>query len=276
MRKRWEKALFYTGISVFVLAVLFPFLWVFLASIKGAGYLYGQYAFKLLVPEYSLENYVRVFANHPFGRYLLNSLIVATLTMLFSVAVASFAAYAVARLHFWGKPLFLGTLLAVSMFPQIVIISPIFLFMQSTGLRNTYPGLILPYTVFALPLAVWYMTSFFSRIPRELEEAAQIDGASVPQALARVVLPLAAPGLFTTAIIVFVDAWHEFFFSLTINTKQSMMTVPVGIAMFQGEFTFPWGEISAAAITVTIPVVFFVLLFQRRIVSGLTSGAVKG
>ncbi|MDF2934828.1 MAG: transporter permease [Paenibacillaceae bacterium] len=276
MRKRWERRLFYAGVAVFVLSVLFPFLWVFLASVKGAGYLYGQYAFKLLVPAYSLENYVRVFAHHPFGRYLLNSLIVAAMTMLFSVAVASFAAYAVARLHFWGKSVFLGTLLAVSMFPQIVIISPLFLFMQSTGLRNTYPGLLLPYTVFALPLAIWYMTSFFSRIPRELEEAAQIDGASILQVLARIVLPLASPGLFTTAIIVFVDAWHEFFFALTLNTKQSMMTVPVGIAMFQGEFTFPWGEISAAAITVTIPIVFFVLLFQRRIVSGLTSGAVKG
>ncbi len=161
------------------------------------------------------------------------------------------------------------------MFPQIATISPIFLFMQATGLRNTYLGLIIPYTTFALPLSIWYMTTFFfKKIPYELEEAAKVDGASIMQTFRKILLPLAAPGLFTTAIIVFVDAWHEFFFSLTINTKESMMTVPVGIAMFQGEFTF-LGEISAATITVTVPVAILVLLFQRQIVSGLTSGAVK-
>ncbi|KQX48893.1 MULTISPECIES: carbohydrate ABC transporter permease [unclassified Paenibacillus] len=266
---------FYAGLTVFVVVIMFPFLWVFLASLKQPQYLYGLHAFDLFVPGYTLDNYISVFLNHPFGRYLFNSFAVAAMTMIYSLFIASFAAYAIARLHFFGKSVFLGILLAVSMFPQIATISPIFLFMQATGLRNSYLGLIIPYTTFALPLSIWYMTSFFAKIPIELEEAAKVDGASLLQSFRKVLLPLASPGLFTTAIIVFVDAWHEFFFSFTINTKESMMTVPVGIAMFQGEFTFPWGEISAAAITVTIPIVFLVLLFQRRIISGLTSGAVK-
>ncbi|WP_051503515.1 carbohydrate ABC transporter permease [Paenibacillus forsythiae] len=255
--------------------IIFPFLWVLLASLKAPLYLYGEYAFSIKVPAYTLENYISVFTNHPFGRYLLNSFAVGVLTMFLSISVAAFASYAVARLHFFGKTFFLGILLAVSMLPQIATLSPLFLFMQSAGLRNTYAGLVIPYTTYALPIAIWYMTTFFKQIPIELEEAAKVDGASLLGIFGRVLLPLVSPGLFTTAIIVFVDAWHEFLFALTINTKQSMMTVPVGIAMFQGEFTFPWGEISAATVTVTVPVVLLVLLFQRRIIAGLTSGAVK-
>ncbi|AHV96356.1 carbohydrate ABC transporter permease [Paenibacillus sabinae] len=267
--------LFYIAIIVFIGIIIFPFLWVLLASLKAPLYLYGEYAFSIKVPAYTLENYISVFTNHPFGRYLLNSFVVGVLTMFVSISIAAFASYAVARLHFLGKTFFLGILLAVSMLPQIATLSPLFLFMQSTGLRNTYAGLVIPYTTYALPIAIWYMTTFFKQIPTELEEAAKVDGASLLGIFSRVLLPLVSPGLFTTAIIVFVDAWHEFLFALTINTKQSMMTVPVGIAMFQGEFTFPWGEISAATVTVTVPVVLLVLLFQRRIIAGLTSGAVK-
>ncbi|WP_027091835.1 carbohydrate ABC transporter permease [Cohnella thermotolerans] len=274
MNKRAGPA-FYAVVAVFVLIVLFPFFWVFLASVKAPAYLYGDYAFDVIVPKYTIDQYVSVFTNHPFGRYLLNSFAVGLLTMGVSLVVASFASYAIARLHFWGKSFFLGVLLAVSMFPQIATLSPLFLFMQSAGLRNTYAGLVIPYTTYALPLAIWYLTTFFRKIPYELEEAAKMDGASVLVVFGKVLLPLVAPGLFTTAIIVFVDAWHEFLIALTINTKEAMMTVPVGIAMFQGEFTFPWGEISAATVTVTFPIIVLVLLFQSRIISGLTSGAVK-
>lgn len=248
---------------------------MFLASIKPPTELYGDYAFQLFADHPTLENYIAAFTKHPFLRFIWNSFVVASLTTLYSIIIASFAAYAIARLKFRGKTLFLGILLAVSMFPQIATISPIFLFMQATGLRNTYLGLIIPYTTFAMPLSIWYLTTFFQKIPLELEEAAKIDGASIWQTFTKVLIPLVVPGLFTTAIIVFITAWHEFFFALTINTKQSMMTVPVGIAMFQGEFTFPWGEITAATIVVTIPIVLLVLIFQKRIVSGLTSGAVK-
>lgn len=266
--------LFYVFLTGFISIVLFPFLWIFLASIKPQSHLYGEYAFKLITTP-TLAHYKSVFLNHPFENFIWNSFAVAGLTTIYSVIIASFSAYAIARLHFRGKTVFLGILLAVSMFPQIATISPIFLFMQSMGLRNTYLGLIIPYTTFALPLSIWYMSTFFKKIPIELEEAAKMDGASIFQTFTKVLLPLVMPGVFTTAIIVFVNAWHEFFFALTINTQQSMMTVPVGIAMFQGEFTFPWGEISAGTIIVTIPIVILVLIFQKRIVSGLTQGAIK-
>ncbi|MGG1596818.1 MULTISPECIES: carbohydrate ABC transporter permease [Paenibacillus] len=266
---------FHILLFMFIFAVLFPFLWTFLASIKSPSELFGESAFRIIPQQPTLDNYIYAFTAHPLARYIVNSLTVALLTTVYSLFVASFAAYAIARLHFYGKTLFLGLLLAVSMFPQIATISPIFLFMQSTGLRNTYLGLVIPHTTFALPLAIWYMTTFFKKIPVELEEAAKIAGATLMQTFRKVILPLAVPGMFTTAIIVFIDSWHEFLFSLTINTKQSMMTVPVGIAMFQGEYTFPWGEITAATVSVTVPIVILVLIFQKRIVSGLTSGAVK-
>jgi ABC-type sugar transport system, permease component len=207
--------------------------------------------------------------------YLWNSTVVATLTTAYCLVVASLAAYALARLEFKGKAVVLGLVLAVSMFPQIATISPIFLFMQETGLTNSYLGLILPYTTFALPLAVWNLTVFYRKIPVDLEEAAKIDGATVLQTFRKIILPLAMPGTFTTAILVFLAAWNEFFFALTINTEEAMKTVPVGIVMFQGQYTIPWGEIAAASIIVTIPLVIMVLIFQKRIISGLTAGAVK-
>ncbi|MDF2959068.1 MAG: sugar transporter permease [Paenibacillus sp.] len=266
---------FYLFLIIFLFAVMFPFIWTLIASFKPQTEIFGDAAFRIIPHEPTFMNYVLAFTSHPFARYMLNSVWVALLTTLFSLLIASFAAYAIARMEFFGKTFFLGTLLAVSIFPQIATISPIFLFLQSMGLRNTYLGLIIPHTTFVLPLSIWYMTTFMKSIPFELEEAAKIDGASLMQTFRKVLLPLAVPGMFTTAIIVFIDSWHEFLFSLTINTKQNMMTVPVGIAMFQGEYTFPWGEITAATITVTVPMVILVLLFQKRIVSGLTSGAVK-
>lgn len=267
--------LFYVFLVGFLFVVMFPFLWQLLASFKPPGELFGANAFNVVIQNPTLENYERVFTQRPFGTYLWNSTVVATLTTLYSIVIASFAAYAIAWLHFKGKTIVLGLVLAVSMFPQIATISPIFMFLQSVGLTNSYLGLIIPYTTFALPLAIWNMTVFFRKIPYDLAEAAKIDGASVMQTLVKVFFPLALPGVFTTAILVFIAAWNEFLFALTINTEETMKTVPVGIAMFEGQFTLPWGEISAASIIVTIPLVIMVLLFQRRIVSGLTSGAVK-
>ncbi|PTX49150.1 carbohydrate ABC transporter membrane protein 2 (CUT1 family) [Melghirimyces profundicolus] len=274
MRKN-AGVLFYFFLAVFLIAVLFPFLWVAVTSIKPPGELFGADAFKLIPDNPTFENFVKVFTLRPFGSYLWNSTVVAVVTTAYCIFVASIAAYAIARLKFRGKSLILGIVLAVSMFPQIATISPIFMFMQNVGLTNSYLGLIIPYTTFALPLALWNMTNFFRKIPYELEEAAKMDGATTWQALWKVIFPLAVPGTFTTAILVFIAAWNEFFFALTINTDENMKTVPVGIALFQGRYTIPWAEISAAAVIVTIPLVIMVLLFQRRIVAGLTSGAVK-
>ena len=267
---------FYLFLVVFVFIIMFPFFWIMVTSIKPPSELFGDKAFTPWSNHFSFNNYREIFEIQPFARFILNSLVVASLTTIYSLAIASLAAYAVARLDFPGKSIFLGLVLAVSMFPQIATLSPIYLFLSKVGLTNSYHGLVIPYTTFALPLAVWNLTTFFKKIPFELEESAKIDGANLMQRFYKVVFPLTLPGLFTTAILVFIASWNEFLFSLTLNTDSAWKTVPVGIALFEGRFTMPWGEISAASVTVTIPIVLLVLLFQKRIVSGLTAGAVKG
>jgi multiple sugar transport system permease protein len=267
--------LFYIFLVIFVFIVMFPFIWVFLSSFKPPSQLFGDTAFQWFTNEPTMKSYVSVFFEHPFIRYLWNSTVVATVTTVYTVFIASFAAYAIARLHFPGKTVILGLVLSVSMFPQIATLSPIYIIIKNLGLTNSYTGLIIPYTTITLPLSIWLLVVFFRKIPLDLEEAAKIDGASLMQSYWRVIFPLAVPGIFTTAILVFIAAWNEFLFALTINTSEQYKTVPVGIAMFQGQFTIPWGEICAATVVVTIPLVVLVLLFQKRIVSGLTSGAVK-
>jgi multiple sugar transport system permease protein len=274
MRKR-TGIIFYALVALLLVVLLFPLIWQFIASIKPPSELFGEEAFNFYTRQPSLENYKLVFTQRPFATYMWNSTVVATLTTLYCVLIASFAAYAIARLHFRGKSLVLGLVLAVSMFPQIATVAPIFMFMESTNLTNSWIGLVIPYTTFALPLAIWNLTTFYRKIPADLEEAAKIDGASVMQTFWKVFFPLAVPGTFTTAILVFIAAWNEFLFALTINTEEAMKTVPVGIALFQGQYTVPWGEIAAASVIVTVPLVVMVLLFQRRIIDGITSGAVK-
>ncbi|MGG1397230.1 carbohydrate ABC transporter permease [Bacillus salipaludis] len=266
---------FYVFLIGFVFVVMFPFLWMLISSVKPPSELFGDKAFTPYTTHPTLENYISVFAKHPFLHYLWNSTVVATVTTVYTIVVASFAAYAIARLQFKGKTVILGIVLSVSMFPQIATISPIYIFLKNVGLTNSYLGLIIPYTTFTLPLSIWILVTFFRKIPLDLEEAAKIDGASLMQTFWKVIMPLAVPGIFTTAILVFIAAWNEFLFALTINTDEKYKTVPIGIAMFQGQFTIPWGEIAAATVIVTIPLVIMVLVFQRRIVSGLTSGSVK-
>ncbi len=267
--------LFYVGLSVFIFLVMFPFLWILISSLKPVSELFGEKAFVPFTSDPTFVNYQSVFVNHPFLTYLKNSLIVSGVTTIYTVLIASFSAYAIARMKFKGKTVILGLVLSVSMFPQIATISPIYIILKNLGLTNSYIGLIIPYTTITLPLSIWILVTFFRKIPFDLEEAAKIDGASIMQTYWRVILPLAVPGIFTTAILVFIAAWNEFLFALVLNTQEAYKTVPVGIAMFQGQFTIPWGEISAATVVVTVPLVIMVLLFQRRIVSGLTSGAVK-
>ncbi|MBV7508371.1 carbohydrate ABC transporter permease [Bacillus sp. sid0103] len=266
---------FYVFLIVFVFVVMFPFLWMLISSIKPATELFGDKAFTPYTSHPTMENYKSVFFDHPFLRYLWNSTVVSTITTVYAVTVASFAAYAIARLQFKGKTFILGIVLSVSMFPQIATITPIYIFLKNLGLTNSYLGLIIPYSTFTLPLSIWILVTFFRKIPLDLEEAAKIDGATLMQTFWKVIMPLAVPGIFTTAILVFIAAWNEFFFALTINTDEKFKTVPIGIAMFQGQFTIPWGEIAAATVVVSVPLVIMVLIFQRRIVSGLTSGSVK-
>ncbi|MGA9289874.1 MAG: carbohydrate ABC transporter permease [Anaerobacillus sp.] len=267
--------MFYVFLVVFVFVVMFPFLWMLASSIKPLSELFGDKAFTPFTDNPTLQSYVSVFVDYPFLRYLWNSTVVATITTVYTVLVASFAAYSIARLNFRGKSIILGVVLSVSMFPQVATISPIYIFLKNLGLTNSYLGLIIPYTTITLPLSIWLLVTFFRKIPFDLEEAAKIDGASLWQTYWKVIMPLAVPGIFTTAILAFIAAWNEFLFALTINTADKYKTVPVGIALFQGQYTIPWGEISAATVVVTVPLVIMVLIFQRRIVSGLTSGSVK-
>ncbi len=265
---------FYIFLTTFVFIILFPFYWEVITSLKAPTEIFN--GFTLFPKNITFKSYQSVFTLRPFASYLWNSFGVASLTTIYSIVIGSFAAYAVARLKFRGKAIILGLVLAVSMFPQIAIISPVYLFMKAVNLRNTWMGLIIPYTTFAMPLAIWNLSTFFKEIPFSLEEAAKVDGATPFQAFTQVIIPLTAPGMFTTAILVFIAAWNEFLFALTINMQETSKTVPVGIAMFRGQYTIPWGEIAAATVIVTVPLIIMVLSFQKQIVSGLTSGAVKG
>src|ERR1700710_433734 len=228
------------------------------------------------------DNYKSLFEGgldgSPFLRPLINSIAIALITTVIAITLASFTAYAIARLEFPGKRLILAGALAIAMFPPISTVGPLFDMWRALGLYDTYAGLIIPYLTFSLPLAIYVLVAFFREIPWDLEQAAQVDGATPFQAFRKVILPLAAPGVFTTAILVFLFAWNDFVFAVSLTSSDSSRTVPAALAFFTGESTFtePTGSIAAAAIVVTIPIIVFVLIFQRRIVSGLTAGAVKG
>ena len=228
----------------------------------------------------TLENYELIFtggAKDLFLPALLNSVLVTLVATLIAVILATFCAYAIARLDFPGKRLILGTALTVSFFPVISLVTPLFDLWRQIHLFDTIPGLILPYLVLTLPLSIWTLSAFFQQIPWEMEQAAQVDGATSWEAFRKVIVPLAAPGVFTTAIIVFFTAWNDFVFAISL-TSDKARTVPAALAFFTGasQFESPTGAICAAGVVVTVPVVVLVLIFQRRIVSGLTSGAVKG
>ncbi len=280
---RWipiRRALLRIGLYALALAVVlvfvFPYYWEFITAMKPQDELYSMPA-KWFPGRLYTDSFVRVFTQRPFLTFGRNSLIIAGSTTVLAIGVGSLAAYSLARLPIKGRTLILGGILAASMFPGTSIIGPLFIVISGLGLINTYPGLIWPYTSFTLPFCVWVLTNFFGQIPRELEEAAEVDGCSPLQAFVRVIFPLGAPGLATTAILTFIGAWNEFLFALTFSRTDAVRTVPVGIAGFTGiHDELPWGEVSAAAVIVTLPLIVLAILFQRRIIQGLTAGAVKG
>ena len=274
MKGRAARWIGWATLALLVLATAFPFYWAVVASFTPEATLFAEPS--LWPSELVLDHYRALFTERDFWTPIRNSLVVAGTTTLFCVAVGSLAAYALARLQFRGKAAILGFILAVTMFPQISIVSPLYLLLRALGLINTYPGLILPYLTFAMPLTVWLLVGFFRQLPRDLEEAALVDGASRWQAFTRVILPLTVPGLATTAILTFIYSWNEFLFALSFTLGPERQTVPVAIALFRGQYQVPWGQILAAATIATLPVAALVLAFQRRIVQGLTAGAVKG
>jgi multiple sugar transport system permease protein len=278
MSWRRDRAALWLAGAIGVLAVLAfclgPLLWQLLTSVKPPAELTRLPP--LLPQEPTAENYRLVFApERAFARILMNSFIVAGTTTLICLLVGSSAAFALAKLQFRGKRLLLLSALAISMFPPIATVSPLYLIVRALGLRDNLVGLILVYTTFSLPLTLWILTNFFRDVPDELYKAARIDGCTPIGAFRHVMLPLAMPGIATTGILVFIFAWNEFLYALTFTATEKSRTVPVAIALFAGIHEVPWGEIAAASTVVILPLLVLVVLFQRRIVAGLTAGAVK-
>ena len=277
MRKRTGKEIGeWTGATIIIIVLsLVPVVWMISLSLKDPSTIGDGNFFPSKV---SWTNYDGIFKQSIFTSALRNSIGIALISTLIAVVIASFAAYAIARLDFPGKRLLLGAALAIAMFPVISLVGPLYNLWRQIGLYDTWPGLILPYMTFALPLSIYTLSAFFREIPWELEQAAQVDGATPYQAFVKVIAPLAAPGIFTTAILVFIFCWNDFVFAISLTSTSAAQTVPAAIASFPGasQFTQPIGSIAAAAVVVTIPMVLIVLLFQRRIVAGLTAGAVKG
>jgi len=267
------KTLVFTIVALYLFVIIFPFIWVLLASFKPTQEIFGEGAFRLVSSNPTFVNYANVL-NNGILRAMWNSFVVASVTAIYVVLVATLAAYAITRFKFRGKNLLLGLILAVSMFPQMIIVGPIYNLFMNLNLTNSY-FIVLPYSTITLPVAVFILVTHFNKIPVALEEAATIDGASSFQILSKIVFRLAAPGIFTTAIIVFIAAWNEFLITVTLNTNKAYQTVPVAISFLRTQFTILWGDVTAATVIVTIPTLIIVLLFQKQIVSGLTSGAVK-
>jgi trehalose/maltose transport system permease protein len=261
--------------AVVVVYALVPVLWIASLSFKTPATLTDG---RFIPRDWTLNNYRTIFKTDQFVRALVNSIGIALISTLIAVVLGMLAAYAVARLNFPGKRVLVGVSLLIAMFPQVSLVSPLFDIERNLGLFDTWPGLILPYITFALPLAIYILSAFFRQIPWDLEKAAKMDGATQAAAFRRVIAPLAAPGVVTAAILVFIFCWNDFLFAISLTSTERSRTVPAALSFFTGasQFEDPTGSISAAAMVITIPIILFVLLFQRRIVSGLTAGAVKG
>jgi len=270
-----ETLFWRTGSLVVIAYALLPVAWILSLSLKPAADLNDN---RFVPRELSLEHYRAIFADAQFPAALWNSIGIAAISTLLAVSLAMFAAYAIVRLRFRGRALILRAALSIAMFPPVTVIGPLFNLWRNIGLYDTWPGLILPYMTFTLPLAIWILSAFFREIPWDLDKAARVDGATPFQAFRHVIAPLAAPGIFTAAILVFIFAWNDFLFAAALTSTNDARTVPAAIAFFTGSsrFELPIGSIAAASVVVTIPVSLVVLIFQRRIVAGLTAGAVKG
>ncbi len=269
-----SKIGFYVLLLAIAVFALFPFYYAIVSSFKTGAELFTVD----LLPSWNLENYFAVFREQPFARNILNSIIVATVVVAISLALAVTASFALARVHFRGRGLLLLTVLSVSMFPQVAVLSGMFELIRGLGLYNSLGGLMLANLILTLPFTVWVLTTFMRQLPKELEEAAYVDGATPLEVITKVFLPVLWPALVTTGLLAFIAAWNEFLFALTFTLSNEMRTVPVAIALITGgsQYELPWGNIMAASVIVTVPLIILVLIFQRKIIGGLTAGAVKG
>jgi multiple sugar transport system permease protein len=264
-----------TANTVAILLALIPVLWIVSLSFKTPAAITDP---SFIPSQWTWSNYSGILTSSDFIRPLINSIGIGLIATFIAVVLASMAAYAVARLRFPGKGVLIGVSLLIAMFPAIALATPLFNIERVLGLFDTWPGLIIPYVATGLPLGIYTLSAFFREIPWELEKAAKVDGATPFQAFVRVIAPLAAPGMVTTAILVFLFCWNEFLLAITLTSTTRARTAPAAMAFFTGNsaFAVPTGSITAAAVVITIPIIVFVLFFQRRIVAGLTSGAVKG
>ncbi len=269
------KPLLIVAATLLLVNGLFPALWILLTSLKLEPEL-TRTPITWLPADPTLHNYVQAFSDQPLLVFLANSFMVALLSTLSTLSISVLAAYALARLDLRFRDLILAVIIAVSTFPLVTLLVPLFEIMRALGLLNSWTALVLPYTVLSLPVCTLVLTSFFEGIPRDLENAAMIDGCTRIGALFKVVVPLSAPGVFTAGILAFVNSWDEFLLALSFNSSPALRTLPVGIQLYQGEFTFPWPVISAALVVGIVPVALLIVLFQERVVSGLTSGGIKG
>jgi multiple sugar transport system permease protein len=274
-RAALNSALFYVFLFLFVLVSMFPLIWIFKMSIITKSELFASPP-TILPANPTGAEYAQIFSDPSFQKALLNSAIISGVTTVICLFFGSIAAYAIARLRFRFKSPVMTLILAISFFPAVAIIAPLFVQFSRVGLIDTYWAAIITDTVFALPLTVWLLVAFFRELPKDLEEAARVDGATTIQAFRKVIVPLAAPGVFTTAILTFIFAWNEFLFATTFLFTPDTQPVTVVIPNFASQYTVDYGAQAAAAVVVTVPLVILVLIFQRRIVSGLTAGAVKG
>ncbi|MFZ0097910.1 MAG: carbohydrate ABC transporter permease [Gemmobacter sp.] len=254
---------------------LFPALWILFTSLKTEAELTAK-PITWFPHAPTLANYHTAFTDQPLHLFLFNSFMVAILSTALTIVVSVLAAYAIARLNLRHRGLILSAIIAVSTFPLVTLLVPLFEIMRAFGLLNSWTALVLPYTVLSLPVCTLMLVSFFEGIPRDLENAAMIDGCTRIGALVKVVVPLAAPGVFTAGILAFVNAWDEFLLALSFNSSPALRTLPVGIQLYQGEFAFPWPVISAALVVGIVPVAILIVIFQERVVSGLTAGGIKG
>lgn len=270
-----RRAVVWAAAAIVALNGFVPAIWVLLTSLKSESELM-RLPITVLPAAPTLGNYVRVFVDQPILLFLWNSVMVATLSTLLCIVVSALAAYALVRLRVPAPGAILAVLMGIAMFPLISLVVPLFQTMRGLGLLNTWPALVLPYAVLSMPVCTMVLVSFFQDIPADIENAAMIDGCSRIGALWHVVIPLTAPGVFTAAILAFVNAWDEFLLALTLSSRVTSRTLPVGITLYQGEFSFPWPIISAALIVAIVPISILIAVFQDRVVGGLTAGGMKG
>ena len=275
MKRKFISAVKVILLGLFVFVLVFPFIWQVMTSLRSPTDIYKIPA-DLILRNPSLHFYNLVFTKHEFGRYLFNSVYVSTVAMLLGLLCAIPASYALVRIDFVGRRFVNKFILSANMFPIVAIVCPLYVLFRWLGLVNTHASLIIASTVLTLPISIFTLNAFLRQIPLDLEQAAMVDGASRFQAVVKIILPILAPAVFTTAIISFIGAWNELMFALIFVSKKTMRTVPVAIAMMPGEFSLPWGDIAAASVVATLPLVLVVLICQKKVVSGLTAGAVKG